>query len=124
LARLVVAVVLTILLSGFAGAEESPPAAPAVDEEKEVDEGLQRFGYLAGLARGCVADDQRSKLEREVLEMHAGIARLMGTDRAFLFASAYGYSTNIQIDVKECAEVLTNYDARVEKHRASQGSAK
>lgn len=124
-----VAAALVALLAGDAthaeDAKQAAPAAPtAIDEELEVDEGLQRFGYLAGLARGCVSEAQRSRLEREALEMHAGIARLMGTDRAFLFAAAYGYSTNIQVETKECGEVLENYDARVAKHRASEGARK
>ncbi len=126
--RFAVAALVVLFAVDATYAEDAGQAAPAaqagIDEEMEIDEGLQRFGYLAGLARGCVADTQRSKLEREAQEMHAGIARLMGTDRAFLFAAAYGYSTNIQAETKECAEILENYDARVAKHRARQGDAK
>jgi hypothetical protein len=121
------------LLLSFAGlpslkaAETAPVAAPpasVVDEEEQVDEGLKRFGYLAGLSRGCVVENQRAALEREALDLNAAIARLLGTDRAFLFASSFGYGTTVQVETKECAEVLKNYEARVEKYRASRGAAK
>ena len=123
--------VLPILLAAFflqpyAQAADTPaaPAATPVDEEEQVDEGLKRFGYLAGLARGCVVEGQRVMLEREVLDLHAAISRLLGTDRAFLFASSFGYGTNVQIETKDCAEVLKNYDQRVEKFRAGRGETK
>jgi hypothetical protein len=100
---------------------QSAPAASAVDEEEQLDEGLKRFGYLAGLARGCVVETQRADLEREALDLHAAIGRLLGTDRAFLFSSAFGYGTNVQVETKECAEVLSTYDQRVAKFRAGRG---
>lgn len=96
----------------------------AIDEEEQLDEGLKRFGYLAGLARGCVVEAQRVELEREALDLNAAIARLLGTDRAFLFASSFGYGTNVEVETKDCAEVLNNYDQRVEKFRASRGEKK
>jgi hypothetical protein len=108
-------------------AETAAPGAPpttAVDEEEQVDEGLKRFGYLAGLARGCVVEAQRADLEREALNLHAAIGRLLGTDRAFLFASAFGYGTTVQVETKDCAEVLTTYDERVAKYRAGRGEQK
>jgi hypothetical protein len=114
-----------------AGHAADPPEQPAssaapaaVDEEEQLDEGLKRFGYLAGLARGCVVEKQRVDLEREVLDLHAGIARLLGTDRAFLFAAAFGYGTTDEIGTKECVEVLETYERRVEKFRASRGGAR
>jgi hypothetical protein len=112
-----------------AHASETPaPAAPAptaaVDEEEQLDEGLKRFGYLAGLARGCVVEAQRVELEREALDLHAGISRLLGTDRAFLFSSALGYGLSVQVETKECEEVLNTYDARVAKFRAGRGGQK
>jgi hypothetical protein len=101
-----------------------PPPPPVVDEEEQVDEGLERFGYLAGVARGCVIDSQRVDLEREALDLHAGIARLLGTDRAFLFSSAFGYGTTVEVETKDCAEVLKAYEQRVEKFRAGRGEQK
>jgi len=102
----------------------SAPATTAVDEEEQLDESLKRFGYIAGLARGCVVETQRADLEREVLDLHAAIGRLLGTDRAFLFSSAFGYGTNVQVETKDCAEVLSAYDQRVAKFRAGRGEQK
>jgi hypothetical protein len=53
--------------------------------------------------------------------LDAAIGRLLGTDRAFLFSSAFGYGTNVQVETKECAEVLSTYDQRVAKFRAGRG---
>lgn len=105
-------------------AETSPAATTAVDEEEQVDEGLKRFGYLTGLARGCVVEAQRVDLEREALDLHAGIGRLLGTDRAFLFASSFGYGTTVEVETKDCAEVLKTYEARVAQFRAGRGEQK
>jgi hypothetical protein len=102
----------------------SPAAPTAIDEEEQLDEGLKRFGYLAGLARGCVVEAQRVDLEREALDLHAGIGRLLGTDRAFLFASSFGYGTTVEVETKDCAEVLKNYEARVASFRAGRGEPK
>ncbi len=99
------------------------PAANAADSEEQLDAGLKRFGYLAGLARGCVVEAQQPALEREALDMNAGIARLFGSDRAFLFASSFGYGTNVTVDAKDCPEVVKNYEARVEKFRAGRGGS-
>lgn len=122
------AVVLALpLLQATHAAEPSKPEATeasAIDAEEQLDEGLKRFGYLAGLARGCVIDAQRVDLEREALDIHAGIARLLGTDRAFLFSSAFGYGTNVEIETKDCAEVLKAYEARVAKFRADRAEKK
>jgi hypothetical protein len=105
-------------------ATASPAAMTPADEEEQLDDGLKRFGYLAGLARGCVVESQRVDLEREALDLHASIARLLGTDRAFLFSSAFGYGTTVEIDTKDCAEVLKNYEQRVAKFRAGRGEKK
>lgn len=116
-------VALQLQMPAFAADEagDQRAATPAVDEEEQVDEGLKRFGYLAGLARGCVVESQRVDLEREVLDLHAGIGRLLGTDRAFLFASSFGFGTNVVVDTKDCAEVLKNYEQRVARFRAGRG---
>ncbi len=122
------ALLAVIALQPYAHAAElaatSPAATTAVDEEEQVDEGLKRFGYLAGLARGCVVEAQRVDLEREALDLHAGIGRLLGTDRAFLFASSFGYGTTVEVETKDCAEVLKTYEARVAKFRAGRGEQK
>ena len=118
----------TMALQPYVHAAETPaeasPAAAAVDEEEQLDDGLKRFGYLAGLARGCVVEAQRVDLEREALDLHAGIGRLLGTDRAFLFASSFGYGTTVAVETKDCAEVLKNYEERVARFRAGRGEAR
>jgi hypothetical protein len=98
--------------------------APAADPEEQLDEGLKRFGYLAGLTRGCVIEGQRAALDKEALDLHASISRLLGTDRAYLFAVSMGYGTSVTIEEKDCPNVLSAYDARVAKHRAAAGPAK
>ena len=122
------ALIAVLALQPYAHAAEpaaTSAAAPTpVDEEEQVDEGLKRFGYLAGLARGCVVEAQRVDLEREALELHAGIGRLLGTDRAFLFATSFGYGTSVMVETRDCAEVLKNYEARVAKFRAGRGEQK
>lgn len=126
--KILPALIATIALQPYAHATEPAPASAAapspVDEEEQVDEGLKRFGYLAGLARGCVVEAQRVDLEREALDLHAGIGRLLGTDRAFLFASSFGYGTTVVVETKDCAEVLKTYEARVAKFRAGRGEQK
>jgi len=115
------------MLQAVHAAETPAPSAPAttaVDEEEQLDESLKRFGYIAGLARGCVVETQRADLEREALDLHAAIGRLLGTDRAFLFSSAFGYGTNVQVETKDCEEVLSTYDQRVAKFRAGRGEQK
>jgi hypothetical protein len=104
-------------------AEAAPGAATNsdVDAEEALDESLKRFGYLTGLARGCVVDEQRPKLEREALDLATVIARLFGTDRAFLYSSSFGYGTAMKTEIEDCAKVLKQYDERVERFRAGRG---
>jgi hypothetical protein len=124
LAALLAAIALQTNAHAADQAAPGPTATPPVDEEEQLDDGLKRFGYLAGLARGCVVDAQRVDIEREVLDLHAGIARLLGTDRAFLFASSFGYGTTVAVETKDCVEVLNNYDRRVADFRKGRGEQK
>jgi hypothetical protein len=112
-----------------AAAQDAPSGKPAataeaVGAEEKLDEALKRFGYLAGLARGCVVNEQQSALEREVLDLNASITRLFGVDRAFLFSSAFGYGTSVEVTTDECVEVMKNYELRVARHRAAAGGVK
>jgi len=107
-----------------AGTSAAAAAAEIPDPEEQLDEGFKGFGYLAGLALGCVTDAQRPVLEREALDLSAGIARLFGTDRAFLFSAAFGYGTSVELEVKECEAVLAKYDGRVASFRARATGAK
>jgi hypothetical protein len=122
---LLLVLIAFIAFQPYASAAEAPsapaPAAATVDEEEQVDDGLKRFGYLAGLVRGCVVENQRAALEREALDLNAAIGRLLGIDRAFLFASSFGYGTTVVVEAKDCPDVLKAYESRVEKHRASRG---
>ena len=119
-------IALLLAASSVAAVAAEPAAGPAppapVDAEAALDDSLKGFGFMTGLARGCVVPEQRAKLEKEAVDLAAVIARLFGTDRSFLYASAFGYGTSMKIDVKECAEVLKQYEQRVAKFRAGQGA--
>jgi len=73
------------------------------------------------VTRGCITEAQKPKLDRETLDLHASIARLLGSDRAYLFAVSMGFGTSVMLDVKDCPDALSAYDARVAKHRAGSG---
>lgn len=103
-----------------AGTGATTPAAENEVEEK-VDEGLKGFGYLSGLALGCVATGQRKALEREVMDLHAEISRLLGLDRAFLYTASFGHGTGVTLASDECKAVLSRYEARVAKFRQGKG---
>lgn len=104
-----------------APAASAPPVA-SPDPEEQLDDGLKRFGYLAGLARVCVAESQQTAMDREIMGLHGSIGRLFGTDRAFLFGSAFGYGTSVKVETKDCAEILKAYEARVARQRAAAGT--
>ena len=90
-----------------------------ISQEEQVDNGLKNFGYIAGLSRGCVAEDQQMAFERDVMEMNAAITRLLGVDRSFLFSAAFGYGTSVAVEVENCAEILKQYEARSSKFRSA-----
>ena len=95
------------------------PTAPASvsDPEEKIDEGLKGFGYVAGLSLGCVATERRPALEREVMDLHAEISRLLGIDRAFLFTAAFGHGTGVQLKTEDSKGVLARHEGRVSKFR-------
>lgn len=98
----------------------APSAAPA-DAEEQIDEGLKGFGYVAGLALGCVAKEQRKAMEREVMDLNAEISRLLGIDRAFLFTAGFGHGTSVELTIEDCKTVLGRYEGRVMKFRQGKG---
>ena len=117
-----VAGALALAALGPSAAMAQEDAGEALSEEEQVDNGLKNFGYIAGLSRGCVAENQQTAFERDVLEMHASITRLLGVDRAFLFSAAFGYGTSVVTDGENCVEVLRQYESRSAKFRsAAQG---
>jgi hypothetical protein len=123
--RFLTALAATLVACSPLAMAADPPAAPAdaADPEAELDESLKRFGYLAGLARGCVVAEQRVDFEREALDLHGAIGRLFGTDRSFLFASAFGYGTTVSVETKDCEKVVRSYEERVAKFRVGRGGA-
>ncbi|MBY6218618.1 hypothetical protein [Qipengyuania aquimaris] len=113
---------LMLTAAGMSPVTAQDDAGEALSEEEQVDNGLKNFGYIAGLSRGCVAENQQAAFERDVLEIHASITRLLGVDRAFLFSAAFGYGTSVITDNENCVEVLRQYESRSEKFRgAAQG---
>lgn len=101
---------------------QSSETEAQVSQEEQVDNGLKNFGYIAGLSRGCVAEEQQMAFERDVMEMNAAITRLLGIDRAFLFSAAFGYGTSVAVEAENCAEILKQYENRSAKFRsAAQG---
>jgi hypothetical protein len=121
----VLAASLALAAPAVAIAQDTTPAAATTgDSEEELDEAFKRFGYLAGLAQVCVAEEQKPALEREVLDLNNSLARLFGVDRAFLFSVSFGYGTSVEVATENCAEVLSTYKARVVKHRAASGEIK
>jgi hypothetical protein len=101
------------------GLAQTPPASG--DAEEQVDEGLKGFGYLSGLALGCVVKGQRAALEREAMDLNAEIGRLLGIDRAFLFVASFGYGTSVELKTEDCKTVLERYEAQVAKFRQGKG---
>lgn len=100
-------------------ASQSSEGEAQISQEEQVDNGLKNFGYIAGLSRGCVAEEQQMAFERDVMEMNAAITRLLGVDRAFLFSAAFGYGTSVAVEVENCAEILKQYESRSNKFRSA-----
>jgi hypothetical protein len=86
-------------------------AAPAAADDEEVfDDKLREFGYWSGAAYGCVPDAKQVEVERRVLDTFNHIARLFGTDRAFLYAAAFGHGTTIKVEAPKCPEFLQKFE--------------
>jgi hypothetical protein len=94
----------------------------ALAAEEQLDDGLKEFGYQAGLSLGCVATAQVAALEREVLNVHADLGRLLGTDRAFLFAAAFGYGSAVLTPPGECEDVLEAFETRMQAFQRRDGA--
>ena len=113
----------SLTLSAVATPLAAQEGGDAISQEERIDNGLKSYGYTAGLARGCVAEDQRQAFEKDVLDIHASITRLLGTDRAFLFSAAFGYGSSVETEVESCADILAEYETRTAKYRSgAQGS--
>ena len=93
----------------------------APDAEEKIDDGLKGFGYLTGLALGCVATEQRTALEREAMDLNAEIGRLLGIDRAFLFAAGFGHGAGVELNAfAEMERIGHQGDAHAAKKQAMQ----
>ena len=101
--------VTLLLLPAVAGAQDKP--APVEDEDIQFEEAIQEFGFLSGEAYQCLPEAERGAHEREVLASYSGIARLFGTDRAFLYAAAFGAGTSAEVDKAKCPSLLESYRA-------------
>jgi len=108
-----------LTFSIFTVAKENP--ADLLQAEAEIDDGLKKFGYLTGLSLGCVISEQKADLEREAMDVNSEIARTLGLDRAFLFSASFGYGSNIELKIEECAEVLKRYEEKIDSFRKSRG---
>ena len=118
--RGMIAVGITMgLVAVSPAASQTSEGEAQISQEEQVDNGLKNFGYIAGLSRGCVAEDQQMAFERDVMEMNAAITRLLGVDRSFLFSAAFGYGTSVAVEVENCAEILKQYEARSSKFRSA-----
>jgi len=91
-----------------------------IQAEEKIDEGFKKFGYLTGLALGCVDKAQSTQLEREAMDVNAKITRLFGIDRAFLFTAAFGYGSSVELNIEECKTVLEKYEARIASFRKGE----
>ncbi|MGL5027630.1 MAG: hypothetical protein ACRC6P_16865 [Shewanella oncorhynchi] len=98
-------------------ADNQPVATQEDKAEERIDEGLKKFGYLTGLALGCVDAKHTVDLEREAMNVNAEISRNLGIDRAFLYTAAFGYGSNIELKIDECKEVIQSYESRIETFR-------
>lgn len=105
--------------TGLAPLSAQESAADPVAQEEQIDAGLKNFGYIAGLSRGCVAEEQQTAFEKDVLDIYAGVSRLLGIDRAFLFSAAFGYGTSVEIERENCGEILEQYEGRATKFRSA-----
>jgi hypothetical protein len=88
---------------------------PSDAEEERMDMTLRKFGYVAGQAFQCHSKEQQVKLEKTALNVGTNILRLFGSDRAFIFAAAFGAGASEQLDTKKCPNLITQADEMVRK---------
>lgn len=108
-----------VLSSGLANAQDTAPsldeaAAKAVETvEDDFDESLKDLGELAGEVFACESDDdKRATHENRVRDIYSELNKLFGTDRAFLFSTAFGYGAASENDEKTCAELTDEFEDR------------
>lgn len=81
--------------------------------EADFDDSLKDLGELAGEVYACEGDDEKRGIhEARVKNIYNEVNKLFGTDRAFLFASAFGYGAANELDKKTCAELSDEFEDR------------
>ena len=103
---------LVLLLPAVAAAQQPGPTA---DEDERIDTAMRKFGYISGEAFSCHTKDQQLKLERTALNVGTNILRLFGSDRAFLFAAAFGAGSVQKMDPKDCPGVIKQAEEMIGK---------
>lgn len=103
-------------------ASSAQETAPQLDEaaekvleavEKDFDESLKDLGELAGEVFSCNSDESsRDKHESRVRDIYGELNKLFGTDRAFLFATAFGYGAASEQDKMTCTELTDEFEDR------------
>ena len=101
----------------------SSAIAQSVDEEEQLDEAIQQFGYLSGVAFQCASGQQADakSIEKEVMKAFTGITRLFGSDRAFYYAAAYGVGATSTIDRSKCAEETRRFQELMKQSTLPKG---
>jgi hypothetical protein len=97
-------IILTIAL-GVSG-----PSLAQDDEEEIFDQSIRNFGFEAGAAWQCSAEDARGAAESDALTAYNGLVRLFGTDRAFGFAAAFGAGTTATVPKEECDSHIAAFE--------------
>lgn len=84
-------------------------AGPNEEDDEIFDQAVKEFGYTAGAAWQCTPEQEKAKMEGEVLKAFSGLARLFGTDQAFFFAAAFGSGTRDEINKDNCSGFIKNF---------------
>lgn len=110
-------VLLTVLMLSWAGSA----IAQTPDEEEELDNAIQRFGYVSGMAFQCVPDEESGTVEREAMQVFTGLSRLFGTDRAFFYAAAYGSGATTSVEDSRCDAAIRQFRETLQNSALGQG---
>jgi hypothetical protein len=92
-----------------------------VDEEEQLDDAVQQFGYVSGAAFQCAASNQAQTLEKDARKAFTGIVQLFGSDRAFFYAAAYGAGATGNIDRNKCAQYTRQFQESMQKNTLKRG---
>lgn len=101
-----------LMLPGVAPAQQ---AGPTMDEEERMDSAMRKYGYISGEAYSCHTKEQQLKLERTAINVATNILRLFGSDRAFIFAAAFGAGAVQKMEPKDCPAVIKQAEEMIDK---------